>query len=430
MKTAKILAILVLGLALVGRVGNANAVEINAAQATRENVLYHEDFSDVQAQGWELADGWNVEEYSKGKWALHGRGHRWVSYMTTGWGDYTFKFKLKLVRGGIHLNYRVHHVISQPWRYFIGFNDENLSLNKSISEGQHPELCCIHERHQYGRWYEVAIVGKGNKLTIYVDGERKISYVDKEPILYGKIAFETLDDSEAYITDVTIVGKAPRSQTTGVIVDSQGKVGIGTTDPQDLLHVEGKVRAWNAVLYYTESSNSNPAVLFNCYDEGGDKYIGSDSAFAIWHDIETDTLKIVAAPPGTAGQELELFTDSIDIDWLGNVGIGMPPSTAKLNVNGSIDVAGGISAGSYAWVNPPPENGMIISGNVGIGTTSPDEKLEVIGNIKANNVGTSDITFQKDGEKLWRMFEDEDGLYLESLKTGKVYRFVLQEVDK
>jgi hypothetical protein len=28
------------------------------------------------------------------------------------------------------------------------------------------------------------------------------------------------------------------------------------------------------------------------------------------------------------------------------------------------------------------------------------------------------------------MFEDEDGLYLENLKTGKVYRFILQEVEK
>jgi hypothetical protein len=28
------------------------------------------------------------------------------------------------------------------------------------------------------------------------------------------------------------------------------------------------------------------------------------------------------------------------------------------------------------------------------------------------------------------MFEDEDGLYLENAKTGKVYGFVPEEVDK
>jgi len=45
-------------------------------------------------------------------------------------------------------------------------------------------------------------------------------------------------------------------------------------------------------------------------------------------------------------------------------------------------------------------------------------------------VVTGDITFQKNNESLWRMYEDEDGLYLENLKTGKIYRFVLHELKK
>jgi hypothetical protein len=70
------------------------------------------------------------------------------------------------------------------------------------------------------------------------------------------------------------------------------------------------------------------------------------------------------------------------------------------------------------------------TGNVGIGTTTPTEKLDVEGNIKAWGFITGDITFQKDGKKLWKIFEDEDGLYIENLKTGKIYKFVLQEVRK
>jgi len=56
----------------------------------------------------------------------------------------------------------------------------------------------------------------------------------------------------------------------------------------------------------------------------------------------------------------------------------------------------------------------------------------VEGKIQATAFDVGDITFrdQETQQILWRMFEDEDGLYLENNKTGKVYRFVLQEVDK
>jgi hypothetical protein len=69
-------------------------------------------------------------------------------------------------------------------------------------------------------------------------------------------------------------------------------------------------------------------------------------------------------------------------------------------------------------------------GKVGIGTTAPTEKSEVVGNVKASGFITGDLTFQKNNESIWRMFEDEDGLYLENLKTGKLYRFVLEEVER
>ena len=47
------------------------------------------------------------------------------------------------------------------------------------------------------------------------------------------------------------------------------------------------------------------------------------------------------------------------------------------------------------------------------------ESNALLGSIIALNLGDC-IVFQKDGRKLWRMFEDEKGLYLENLSTGKV----------
>lgn len=60
---------------------------------------------------------------------------------------------------------------------------------------------------------------------------------------------------------------------------------------------------------------------------------------------------------------------------LGSAGIGVAPAS-KLSVNG------GISAGTYAST-AAPANGMIISGNVGIGTAGPGYKLDVLGDILA-----------------------------------------------
>ena len=67
-------------------------------------------------------------------------------------------------------------------------------------------------------------------------------------------------------------------------------------------------------------------------------------------------------------------------------------------------------------------------GKLGIGTTNPTERIEVVGAIKASEFKTGDITFNDNGKPVWRMFEDENGLYVESLTTGRNYRVVLEEM--
>ncbi len=68
------------------------------------------------------------------------------------------------------------------------------------------------------------------------------------------------------------------------------------------------------------------------------------------------------------------------------------------------------------------------SGNIGVGTITPSQKLDVNGYIKSKGNITGDIVFQKNGETLWTMFEEENGLLIKSAKTGKTYKLLMEEV--
>jgi hypothetical protein len=114
-----------------------------------------------------------------------------------------------------------------------------------------------------------------------------------------------------------------------------------------------------------------------------------------------------------------------------NVGISDPYPDARLEVS-----AFGSDADLFMLSSDNNTDGDIMvvknNGSVGINTTSPDSgfELDVEGDVQAHSFDTGDITFRKDGQILWRMFEDENGLYLEQTTTGKIFRVVLEPCDQ
>jgi photosystem II stability/assembly factor-like uncharacterized protein len=168
--------------------------------------LYGEDFEDGLARGWDLDTGWEVSQQG-GNFVLHGQGHRWANLSQgRNWTDYAFKFRLKLLKGAVHLNYRLSH---EPrfTRYYFGFSEEGFALSKQI-ENDFTSISRSEKLHRLNVWHTVEIRGFEGRLQVFVNGELELDVTDRDPLLEGTIAFETLDGSEVFIDDIEVLALA------------------------------------------------------------------------------------------------------------------------------------------------------------------------------------------------------------------------------
>ncbi|MFC1646528.1 beta strand repeat-containing protein, partial [Candidatus Omnitrophota bacterium] len=180
-----------------------------------------------------------------------------------------------------------------------------------------------------------------------------------------------------------IVGGDLAIGTTDFFVDdSTGRVGIGTTVPGSTLEVRGPTR-----IYGNTTVQGNKAYMFNSYNDGaGDKYLETDSAFEIWHDAPNDLLRFGAASSGAAGSSLSLNESALVLNTSGDVGIG------TTNPDNVLDVVGAVSIGTLGIGNTAPANGLVVEGSVGIGMTNPNSALHVDGTITATGWSGGNIT--------------------------------------
>jgi len=176
-----------------------------------------------------------------------------------------------------------------------------------------------------------------------------------------------------------------------VYIATDGDVGIGTTSPNQKLTVSGSISInKNAeYLYAKTSTDSNVRMLgINSSDVA---YVGPIDAGPV-------TTHFNASSTSTAAYFYTSGSIKMSIGSTGNVGIGTTSPSAKLDVNGGINVTqnsyinwgGGsriVGQSSYLRLQTSSQDRISITntGNVGIGTTSPSQKLEVRdGNILAS----------------------------------------------
>lgn len=240
-------------------------------------------------------------------------------------------------------------------------------------------------------------------------------------------------DKPAYA--INSLDAADGSPTNAVYVNNGGDVGIGTTSPEARLHVCGsdpeiilsnpQIPTWDP-LYDPQAPHSWVSI----------KYDGDNFSILRIH-------------------ESILRAESTILTWKtsGYVGIGTSNPSQKLQVAGTIystsggfkfpdgtvqttaatgssngGSSGGDNLGNHTatqniklnenWLSGDGENeGVYVtnSGNVGIGTTSPAEKLHVCGDIRLDPGG--DITFADDNTRIRESsddlrFEADDDIYI------------------
>lgn len=155
-----------------------------------------------------------------------------------------------------------------------------------------------------------------------------------------------------------------------------GEVGIGTNSPSQKLDVRGDmtINDTSPVLMLDGASGNVRDLRY--LSNGGLRWIlrtdgtaegasNAGSNFVI--DARNDTTDL--------GVALFIYRSS------GNTGIGTSSPVNKLDVEGAVAIGS-----TYSGTSSSPTNGLIVEGNVGIGTTSPAQKLTVVGT--ANITGT------------------------------------------
>ena len=144
------------------------------------------------------------------------------------------------------------------------------------------------------------------------------------------------------------------------------------------------------------------------------------------------SLWIITARDDVVNAHLDLnygFTTILTTRDDGNVGIGTTSPQNKLDVEG-----GAVIGATYSGTNTAPTNGLLVEGNVGIGTASPDTELHVNGDIK-QKVTTSDVANPPTDAQLDFLFgtpaSNGDGwtTYLKDSDTSNLYQIVAVGIE-
>ncbi|MEK7743199.1 MAG: hypothetical protein AAB578_02325, partial [Elusimicrobiota bacterium] len=172
----------------------------------------------------------------------------------------------------------------------------------------------------------------------------------------------TVSSAGATSSDVLLaVTTAAASGSEVFSVKGDAKVGIGVGSPAYPLHIVSNLPVRTTLMVDNNSSGANTSVALRFAKNASDRW-----------NIFTDVLQ-------NGSNDLS-FLDSVAgahrlyISGAGSIGLGTTSPQNKLDVLGSAAVGS-----AYAGASAAPADGLIVQGDVGIGTSNPAAALNVVG---------------------------------------------------
>ena len=258
-----------------------------------------------------------------------------------------------------------------------------------------------------GAWYKQSTASTNVPVTISgtlsVSGNANVGNLGSPTVVNGNSNVTVTANS-----DVSIAANGAVRMT----VAANGNVGIGTSSPANRFEVYG-----NSVRNVARASTTAGQVL-----------------------VEAQASDYWSGPTYTGTSLIQNGSTATGTNTgLSNAGLGV---LSFQNVTAGLILTNGASPIVFATTSTEAMR-IDSSGNVGIGTSSPSAKLVVAGNIlpSANvtyNLGSATARWStvytgdlelSNGIGDYTIVEGEDDLFLYNNRSGKTYRFMLQEVD-
>ena len=240
--------------------------------------------------------------------------------------------------------------------------------------------------------------GAGGILALKIANNGLVGIGTSEPSValdvVGTVKASSFIGNGSQLTGI-IASKWTNSNTNLYVVGSN--VGIGTATPRSQLEVAGHIWPSSNVAYDLGSSNLRFRDLYlsgNTIDLGGTR---------LSRNTETGGLSVVNpltnAPADTSVGNL-VVASNVNIG--GNVGVGTTNPQAKLQVVGTVKATsfsgdGSLLTGIVAsrW-SQSGSNIYVIGSNVGIGTTNPQKPLDIVGDFQATSAYSSSVSYSYD----------------------------------